>query len=172
MKKRILTLFCIMGLACLPLAGCAGTNDTEPTGSVESAAVSDSGTTENTASLEDGVYTAAFNTDSSMFHVNEACEGRGTLTVENGVMTMHVSLVSKNIVNLFAGTAEEAQADGAEWLEPTTDTVTYSDGLSEEVYGFDIPVPALDEEFSVAILGTKGTWYDHTVSVSDPEPEE
>ena len=32
-------------------------------------------------------------------------------------------------------------------LEPTTDTVTYSDGMTEEVYGFDIPVPAIDEEF-------------------------
>ncbi len=34
--------------------------------------------------LEDGVYTAKFDTDSSMFHVNEADEGRGILTVENG----------------------------------------------------------------------------------------
>lgn len=40
--------------------------------------------------------------------------------------------------------------DGAELLEPTTDTVTYKDGTSEEVYGFDIPVPAIDEEFTVA----------------------
>ena len=49
--------------------------------------------------------------------------------------------------------------DGAEVLEPTTDTVTYSDGMSEEVYGFDIPVPAIDEEFDVALIGTKGKWY-------------
>ena len=34
--------------------------------------------------LADGVYTAEFNTDSSMFHANEACDGKGTLTVENG----------------------------------------------------------------------------------------
>ncbi len=107
-----------------------------------------------------------------MFHVNEACEGKGTLTVKDGQMTIHVSLVSKNIVNLFAGTAEEAQKDGAEVIEPTEDTVTYSDGISEDVYGFDIPVPALDEEFDVAIIGTKGVWYDHRVSVSDPEKAE
>ena len=44
----------------------------------------------------------------------------------------------------------------AELLEPTTDTVTYSDGESEEVYGFDIPVPALDKEFDVALIGEKG----------------
>ena len=59
--------------------------------------------------LEDGIYDAEFNTDSSMFHVNEANDGRGTLTVENGKMTIHVSLTSKHIVNLFVGTAEDAR---------------------------------------------------------------
>ena len=117
--------------------------------------------------LPDGVYTAEFNTDSSMFHANEACEGKGTLTVKDGSMTIHVSLASKSIVNLFYGLAEDAQKDGAELLQPTTATVTYSDGLSEEVNGFDIPVPALDEEFDVAIIGTKGKWYDHKVSVTN-----
>ena len=135
----------------------------------------DAGETEETSELadstvlEDGVYSAEFDTDSSMFHVNEANEGRGTLTVKDGVMTIHVSLASQNIVNLFAGTAEDAQKEGAALLEPVLDTVTYSDGMTEEVNGFDIPVPALDEEFDVALIGTKGTWYDHKVSVSDPQ---
>lgn len=118
------------------------------------------------ASLEDGEYEAAFNTDSSMFHVNEANDGKGTLTVKDGAMTIHVSLVSKSIVNLYLGTAADAESDEANWLSPTTDTVTYSDGTSEEVYGFDIPVSALDTEFDCAIIGTKGVWYDHKVSVS------
>ena len=87
-------------------------------------------------------------------------------------MTIHVSLGSQNIVNLYPGTAEEAQQEGAVWLQPTLDTVTYSDGTSEEVYGFDIPVPALDQPFDLALVGTKGTWYDHQVSVSNPEPVE
>ena len=52
--------------------------------------------------------------------------------------------------------------------QPTKDTVTYPDGLSEEVNGFDIPVPALDTEFDVALIGKKGVWYDHKVSVSNP----
>lgn len=124
---------------------------------------------ESAAELEDGIYTAEFDTDSGMFRVNEANDGKGILTVKDGEMTIHVSLGSKNIVNLFAGMAEDAQRDGAELLEPTTDTVTYSDGISEEVYGFDIPVPALDDEFDVALIGKKGKWYDHKVSVSDPE---
>ena len=122
--------------------------------------------------LADGVYTADFDTDSSMFHANEACDGKGTLTVKDGEMTIHVSLVSKTILNLFPGLAEDAQKDGAVLLQPTTDTVTYSDGLSEEVYGFDIPVPALDTEFDLALIGKKGVWYDHKVSVSNPEPLE
>lgn len=120
------------------------------------------------AILPDGTYDAEFSTDSSMFHVSEACDGKGVLTVENGQMTIHVSLASKKILNLYPGSAEDAQKDGAQLLEPTVDEVTYSDGLTDEVYGFDIPVPALDEEFDVALIGTKGKWYDHKVCVSNP----
>ena len=83
-------------------------------------------------------------------------------------MTIHVSLASENIINLFVGTADNAKKSGAKLLSPTTDTVTYSDGTTEEVYGYDIPVPAIDTEFDVALLGTKGTWYDHKVTVSNP----
>ena len=118
--------------------------------------------------IADGTYIADFTTDNSMFHVNDAYRDKGVLTVKDGKMTIHVSLQSKKIINLFPGTAEDAQKDGAELLEPTTDKVTYSDGYEEEVYGFDVPVPALDEEFDLALLGTKGKWYDHKVKVSDP----
>lgn len=120
--------------------------------------------------LPDGIYTADFNTDSTMFRANEACDGKGTLTVRDGEMTIHVSLVSKTILNLFPGFAEDAQKDGAVLLEPSVDSVTYSDGWSDEVYGFDIPVPVLDEEFDMAIIGKKGKWYDHRISVTNPEP--
>ena len=118
------------------------------------------------AAVADGTYEAAFTTDSSMFHVNEANNDKGVLTVKDGQMTIHVSLASKNIVNLFPGTAEDAEKDGAKLLEPTEDEITYDDGTTETVYGFDIPVPALDEEFDVALIGTKGKWYDHKVKVT------
>lgn len=118
--------------------------------------------------LEDGVYTAEFDTDSSMFHVNEANDGKGVLTVKDGQMSIHISLTSKNIVNLFVGKAADAKKDGAELLQPTTDTVTYDDGTTEEVNGFDVPVKALDKDFDLALIGTKGKWYDHTVSVTNP----
>ena len=133
-------------------------------------AVKTAGYDDAAAALPDGVYTAKFNTDSSMFHANEAVDGMGTLTVENGTMTFHVSLQSQKIVNLYPGMAADAPAHESDWLQPTVDTVTYSDGTSDEVYGFDIPVAAVDADFQLAILGTKGTWYDHTVSVSDAEP--
>ena len=122
--------------------------------------------------LEDGVYSAEFTTDSSMFHVNEVYNNLGTLTVKDVQMTIHVTLASKNIVNLFPGLVEDAEKEGAALLEPTTDTVDYNDGTTEEVYGFDIPVPAIGEEFDCALLGKKGKWYDHKVMVSNPVPVE
>lgn len=155
MMKKFFAVIVPLLAVLLMLGGC-GSED-----------VSDGGA----APVEDGTYSAKFTTDSAMFHVNEANDDRGVLTVEDGEMVIHVSLASKNIVSLFAGTAEDAQKDGAEALQPTTDEVTYDDGYTEEVYGFDIPVPAIDEEFDVALLGTKGKWYDHKVMVSDIQPD-
>ena len=166
--KRIFSCVVTASLALSLLAGCGASSTAS---SVASDAASSEATSAaassaaETASLPDGVYTADFETDSSMFHANEACDGKGTLTVENGQMTFHVSLASKKIVNLYPGKAADAEANESDWLQPTTDTVTYSDGTSEEVYGFDIPVSALDTDFDLAILGTKGKWYDHVVSV-------
>ncbi len=178
MKKKLITLLCIGLFACMT-AGCSGNAGQDDIAQSAEADSSSGGAdeAENQADdsqpvLEDGVYTADFDTDSSMFHVSEACDGKGTLTVEGGKMTIHISLASKNIVNLYLGFAEDAQKEGAELLEPTVDTVTYSDGISEEVYGFNVPVPALDEEFDLALIGSKGVWYDHKVSVTNPEPVE
>ena len=135
-----------------------------PTGTTSSDSTSEA----NADALENGTYAADFTTDSSMFHVNEAEDGKGVLTVKDGQMTIHVSLASENILNLFPGSAEDAKKDGAVLLQPTKDTVKYSDGTEEVVNGFDIPVPALDEEFPLALIGKKGNWYDHMVKVSNP----
>ena len=174
--------------ACLLLGGCGAGQAADATSaestvatqestvtlteSTEAAETVSTETTQNEAQLPDGVYTADFSTDSSMFHVSEACDGKGTLTVKDGIMTIHISLGSKKILNLYPGLAEDAAKDGAVLLEPTTDTVTYSDGMTEEVYGFDVPVPAIGEEFDLALIGTKGKWYDHKVKVSDPVAED
>lgn len=161
------------------LAGCgstaAGASSADSTPAATEAAGSEAtaptAEPQTEAALPDGVYTAEFKTDSSMVHANEACDGKGTLTVTDGKMTFHVSLASKKIVNLYLGTAEDAPSHESDWLQPTTDTVTYSDGTSDEVYGYDIPLDAVDTDFQLAILGTKGTWYDHTVSVRNAEPK-
>lgn len=149
-KLSKLLCFAVLAAVMLALAGCSSTEQTVDPG------------------IADGTYVASFTTDNSMFHVNEANQDKGILTVKDGKMTIHVSLQSKKIVNLYPGKAEDAKTEGAELLEPTTDKVVYSDGYEDEVYGFDIPVPALDEEFDVALIGTHGNWYDHKVVVSDP----
>ena len=164
MNKLRTYIVAITLMLAMSLVGCAGNTNNEQ---ASTQAATQEETTKQ-AELADGVYTAEFHTDSSMFHVNEACDGKGKLTVENGQMTIHISLASTHIVNLYVGLAEDAAKDGAELLQPTTDTVTYSDGTTEEVYGFDVPVPAIDEEFDLALLGTKGKWYDHKVSVTNP----
>lgn len=174
MKKKLLVLVLSAVMAVGMMSGCGAkdeASDSKAEATKDVSVVEDQEQETVECELEDGTYTAEFNTDSGMFHVNEANDGKGTLTVKDGKMMIHVSLVSKNIVNLFEGTSEDAQKDGAELLEPTTDTVTYSDGATEEVYGFDIPVPAIDEEFNVALIGKKNKWYDHKVKVANPQKE-
>ena len=179
---RFVSLLAVSALLAASLAGCgssassvASSASSEAVSSVAESAVSgaasESAAASSALALKDGTYTAEFDTDSSMFHVNEASDGKGTLTVEDGQMTLHISLQSKKIVNLYVGMAADAPDHEADWLQPTTDTVTYSDGTSEEVYGFDVPVEALDTDFQLAILGTKGKWYDHTVSVRNVEAQ-
>ena len=179
---RFVSLLAVSALLAASLAGCGSSASSvvssassEAVSSVAESAVSEAASESAAASsaraLEDGIYTAEFDTDSSMFHVNEADNGKGMLTVKDGQMTIHIRLASTHIVNLYVGMAADAPDHEADWLQPTTDTVTYSDGTSEEVYGFDVPVEALDADFQLAILGTKGKWYDHTVSVRNVEAQ-
>ena len=177
--KKILSLICLAAL-CLSMCACGAANTpantqtpapSEPAAS-EAPTVSAQPTPDPQPALDDGVYTAEFITDSTMFHVNEANEDKGVLTVKNGEMMLHVSLAGKGVLKLFIGTAEDAQKDGAVHLDYTVDEVTYPDGITDEVYGFDIPVPVLEEEFDCALYGKKGNWYDHKVYVTNVQPME
>lgn len=163
--KKFLSVVCA-GVLAAALTACTAAPAASQSAAASSAA---SLQAQSAPALADGVYQASFSTDSSMFHANEACDGKGVLTVQNGQMSIYVTLAGKGIVNLFPGTAEDAQKPGAEWLQPTLETVHYSDGTTDEANAFLIPVPYLDEEFDVALVGKKGTWYDHKVSVSDPQ---
>lgn len=185
LRKRLMTLTLAVVMTVSVFTGCGSKNDGKTSESKSTKTEQQKSDTkkekvsdeeETKAPIEDGTYTADFKTDSSMFHVNEAYDDKGTLTVKDGKMTIHISLVSKNIVNLFPGKAKDAKKKGAKLLEPTTDTITDEngnavtdiDGNPKEVYGFDVPVTALDKEFDLALIGTKGKWYNHKVSVSNP----
>ena len=155
MKKRLVFVLSCLLAAKILLAGCGNGK----------------GNADNDKGLADGVYTVDVDTGSTMFHVNEAMDGKGTLTVKNGEMTLHITLASKSIVNVFYGTSEDAEKEGAALIEPTIDQVTYDDGITDEAYGFDIPTPYLDEPFDVSIIGTHGNWYTHPVTVTNPVPQ-
>ena len=178
--KRLTVMIALM-LTTLTIASCGGKQTaTEPaneaatsaaeTGAEETSNEAETFDTAATQVLADGVYLADFTTDGSMFHVNETKDGKGILTVKDGEMTIHIVMPSKNVVNLFRGSAEDAQKEGAELIQPQLESVTYSDGTTEEVNSFDVPVPYLNQTFDLALVGTKGKWYDHKVSVSNAVP--
>lgn len=130
----------------------------------------DASTDNKAIDLEDGVYLAEFHTDSNMFHVNEAKDGKGVMTVTNGEAVIHVLMPSKSIQILYPGKIDKAADDVENQIPATEDEVTYEDGMTETVNAFDVKVPYLDEEFDLALIGKKGTWYDHRVYVSNPVP--
>ena len=151
LKKKLLVLLLSASMAMTMLAGCGSNTDkkddtkTEASKDDASEAKTDSKDAKE-PELEDGTYKVDFNTDSGMFHENpDYNDGKATLTVKDGKMTVHITLNSKNIVQLFLGSAEDAQKDGADLIDPSETTeITYSDGSApEEVYSFDVPVPTL-----------------------------
>lgn len=158
-------------------ASSAGTDDASSASAVsESTAASSSVSaasagleTEAEAPIEDGTYLVSVDTHSDMFKTNDADHEQGILTVKDGKMSVHIRLVSENIVYLYQGKSEVAKTlDEDQLIQPQEETVEYSDGYDEVVYAFDVPVPALDQEFDVAIIGRHGNWYNHEVTVSNP----
>ena len=127
---------------------------------------------DNKTALEDGIYSAIFETDSGMFKINETKEGRGILTVKDGKMTMEIVLSGDGIVGLYEGLAKDAKNDEKNRINCSKVTVKYDDGSEEEVNSFVIDVPVLDKEFDLALIGKKEKWYDHKVIVSDVKPVE
>lgn len=125
---------------------------------------------DNKTALEDGIYSAKFETDSGMFKINETKEGRGILTVKDGKMTMEIVLSGDGIVGLYEGLAKDAKNDEKNRINCSKVTVKYDDGSEEEVNSFVIDVPVLDKEFDLALIGKKEKWYDHKVIVSDVKP--
>ena len=71
---------------------------------------------------------------------------------------------SKNVEKI----CEEAWRMGIKYLTVYAFSTENWKRTTEEVNGFDVPVPVIDEEFDLALIGKKGVWYDHKVSVSNP----
>ena len=97
-----LSLICATAMMAAPVAMAAETETETAVTEMVSEAETETGSeteTEAEGVLEDGTYTAEFDTDSSMFHVNEANEGKGVLTVKDGEMTIHVSLSGKGFLS-------------------------------------------------------------------------
>ncbi len=188
MKKNIFKHGFILLVSVFVLAGCGDKmlKDTSATASEATEEISSAETPyseeesvtseqtheEETASfdLEDGVYKVDFDTDNSMFHVNECYEGKAKLVVENGKALLYLVMPSKNILNLYLGRAEDAQEEGADLIAPSTVSVTYADGEEDEVYAFEVPVTVYGEDFDLALIGKKEVWYDHKVKISNAEP--
>lgn len=165
-------LFLSLAIGCLALSlvGCANKNPKQEmqTEKLQTQAMDSQMEEVERLALEDGEYLVDFDTDSTMFHVNEVMNKKAKLTVENGVGTLHLVMPSKNVLHLYLGLAEDAKENEADWIAPTTEEVTYEDGLSEEVYAFDVPLGVIGEEFDLALIGKKEVWYDHKVSASNP----
>ena len=158
--QKLIVLFCAVALLASVAGGTANSVQTIPGGSAASAE----------GILADGVYTVDVTTDGGMFRPNEALEGKGTLTVEDGQMTAHITLSGTGFSKLFPGSAEEAKKEGAAVIDAVKDSVTYPDGFADTANGFDIPIAALDEDLPFAAMGKKsGSWFDHTIRIRSEE---
>lgn len=181
MKKKILVLTTVLAMT-LAIVGCGKSataeisTDTEllveeaNTVEAETVLAEEIETPSVDIGLEDGCYLVDFDTDSSMFHVNDTMNGKAVLTVKDGKAMLHLVMPSKNVLNLYKGLIADVQDNEADWINPGVETVAYDDGFSEEVYTFDVPVDVVGEEFDLALIGKKEVWYDHKVSISNPEP--
>ena len=86
MKNKRNAVFCILLLTAILFSACSG-KDSEQGAAADAAAPvleaaletasNEETQQQNEAALPDGVYTAEFDTDNSMFRVSEACDGRG-----------------------------------------------------------------------------------------------
>lgn len=112
--------------------------------------------------IKDGTYEVEMESSSSMFRIVKA-----ELTVENGSMTVVMTLSGTGYLKLYMGTGEEALNAGEESYIPYVED-------AEGAYTYTIPVEALDVEFEcTAYSKKKETWYDRQLVVlSSSLPEE
>lgn len=105
-------------------------------------------------SIQDGTYPVVMVSSSSMFKIVDS-----ELTVENGEMSVVMTMSGTSYLYLFMGTGEEAvAADESEYIP----YVENADGA----YMYTIPVEALDDGIlCTAYSKNKEKWYDRTLLV-------
>lgn len=102
-----------------------------------------------------------------MFILNETLNGKATLTVKNGKMTLHAVVAGTGYDKVYVGSIKNARKKGAKYCKRTTTTVKYNDGTKEKVYAFDIPVKSLNKAFTLSMHGKEsGKWYSHPAKVT------
>ena len=116
------------------------------------------------SSLKNGKYTVGFSIDDGqgMIGLNDALDGKTTLTVKNGKMTVHVPMKGVGLTKAFVGTAKNAAKKGAKTIKGKSEKVG-----DETVLAFDIPVKSLNKSFTVSFYSKrKKSWYQKTVKVT------
>ena len=105
--------------------------------------------------VENGTYDVEMESSSSMFKITAA-----KLTVLDDAMSVKITLSGTSYPYLFAGTAKEAAK--------LNDTSKYISAVEEDgAYTYEVPVPALDDSFSVAAFSkNKEQWYDRNLLVN------
>ena len=103
--KRVFSCVVAASLALSLLVGCGASSTASSAASSAAsseAASSVASSAAETAALADGVYTAEFDTDSSMFHANEACDG-GRVTVNGKVARASYDVKVGDVIALHFG---------------------------------------------------------------------
>ena len=187
LRKRLMTLALAVVMTVSVFTGCGSKDDSKTSRSEskkteqqksdakkEKAAEKE----ETKAPIEDGTYTAVFKTDSSMFHVNDAYDDKGTLTVKDGKMTGEVLSV------LFKGVHYEIMVETVPGTSVTVNMrvirnhdVTSEDGsekISANNFYVDVEdVENLDDKEIVALSNAQAweTETDEYISIANIEYE-
>ena len=157
-KTKLLICFalCAVGLS-VCLAACTPADITSHEASTSDIADAASPEKTSPAILTDGDYEIEVTTDSRMFRPT-AC----TLHIQDGSYTATITMPGKGFSRLYYGTVEEAEA--------ANDASIYEyDTNAEGKYTFDLDVPALNEELTIAAWGQRrDRWYPHTITFFSP----
>lgn len=96
----------------------------------------------------------------SMFKIQEDA----TVTIkEDGTMSAEVIYTGSSFLSMYLGTAEEA----ADEENRNSDKLYQAELQSDGSYKYTIPMPVWDAAFDAAVLSSKGSWKDNTITITE-----